>query len=126
MAGRGDDRPSARCGQGIERPPTVRLGVGCKPLSDPSIAFSVSIRFRILDHNQGGRSDTHLDIDRKARLRNAGRAQILGDLDCAYAGVDGAAARFKSYRDGYPQQASSARDGLLSESCRPTESCCRT
>ena len=92
MAGRGDDRPSARCGQGIERPPTVRLGVGCKPLYDPSIAFSVSIRFRILDHNQGGRRDTHLDIDRKARLRNAGRTQIRGDVDCAYAGVDGAAA----------------------------------
>jgi cobalt-zinc-cadmium efflux system outer membrane protein len=92
--------------------PTVRLGVACKPLYDPSIAFSVSLPFRILGHNQGGRRDTHLDIDRKARLRNAGRAQVLGDVDCAYAGVDRTAALFKPYRDGYPQPASSARDTI--------------
>jgi hypothetical protein len=92
--------------------PTVRLGVGCKPWYAPSITFSVSIPFRTLDHNQGGRRDTHLDIDRKARLRNAGRVLILGDVDCAYAGMDRAAALFKPYRDGYPRQASGARETI--------------
>ena len=111
MAGRAMTDLRLAAAKGLSDP-TVRLGVACKPLYDPSIAFSVSFPFRILDHNQGGRRDTQLDIDRKARLRKAGRAHILGDVDCAYAGVDRAAARFRPYRDEYPQQASRARDTI--------------
>ena len=111
MAGRAMTDLRLAAAKGLSDP-TVRLGVGCKPLCNRSIAFSVSFPFRILDHNQGGRRDTQLDIDRKARLRKAGRAHILGDVDCAYAGVDRAAARFRPYRDEYPQQASRARDTI--------------
>jgi outer membrane protein, heavy metal efflux system len=92
--------------------PTLGFDVGRNPPIDQYIGFSVSIPLRIFDRNQGEKQRTQLDIDRNDRLANATRAQVLSDVDSAYATVNSTVALLKPYRDQYLEEASSVRDTI--------------
>jgi outer membrane protein, heavy metal efflux system len=92
--------------------PTLGFDVGRNPPIDQYIGFSVSIPLRIFDRNQGEKRRTQLDIDRNDRLANATRAQVLSDVDSAYATVNSTVALLKPYKDQYLEEASSVRDTI--------------
>jgi outer membrane protein, heavy metal efflux system len=92
--------------------PTLGFDVGRNPPIDQYIGFSVSIPLRIFDRNQGEQRRTQLDIDRNDRLANATRAQVLSDVDSAYATVNSTVALLKPYKDQYLEEASSVRDTI--------------
>jgi cobalt-zinc-cadmium efflux system outer membrane protein len=92
--------------------PTLGFDVGRNPPIDQYVGFSVTIPLRIFDRNQGEKRRTQLDIDRNDRLAAATRAQVLSDVDSAYATVNSTVALLKPYKDQYLEEASSVRDTI--------------
>jgi cobalt-zinc-cadmium efflux system outer membrane protein len=82
------------------------------PFAHQTAGASVSIPLRIFDRNQGEKLRTQLDIDRNARLMEATRAQVFGDVDSAYASVNSTVILLRPYKDKYLQQASRVRDTI--------------
>jgi outer membrane protein, heavy metal efflux system len=82
------------------------------PYDHQTLGASVSIPLRIFDRNQGEKKRTELDIDRSARLAEATRAQVLSDVDSAYATVTSTVTLLQPYKDRYLEQASRVRDTI--------------
>ena len=82
------------------------------PFAHETLGASVSIPLRIFDRNQGEKLRTQLDIDRSAKLAEATRAKVFGDVDSAYATVTSTVTLLQPYKNRYLQQASRVRDTI--------------
>jgi outer membrane protein, heavy metal efflux system len=82
------------------------------PYDHQTLGASISIPLRIFDRNQGEKKRTELDIDRSAKLAEATRAQVLSDVDSAYATVTSTLTLLQPYKNRYLEQASRVRDTI--------------
>lgn len=80
------------------------------PNAHQTLGASVSIPLRIFDRNQGEQLRTQLDITRNERLRDVAEAQVLSDVDSAYASLSSNLALLQPYKQKYLQQAARVRD----------------
>jgi len=80
------------------------------PYDHQTLGAGVSIPLRIFDRNQGEKLRTQLDIARNERLRDAAEAQVLSDVDSAYASLSSHLAMLQPYKQKYLQQAARVRD----------------
>jgi cobalt-zinc-cadmium efflux system outer membrane protein len=76
------------------------------------VGLNVSIPLRIFDRNQGEKLRTQQEIVRSEHLRNAAVAQVLNDVDSAYATVMGAVNLLKPYKAKYLDQAARVRETI--------------
>ncbi len=90
--------------------PTFGFDVGRNPPIDQYIGFNVSIPLRIFDRNQGEKLRTQLDIDRNHELLQADQAQVLSDVDSAYATLTSNLTLLRPYKEKYLQQAARVRE----------------
>jgi len=93
--------------------PTIGFDVGRNPPIDQYIGFSVSIPLRIFDRNQGEKLRTQLDIERNQRLLDAAHAQVVSDVDSAYATLNSNMILLQPYKAKYLQQAVRVRDTVF-------------
>jgi outer membrane protein, heavy metal efflux system len=82
------------------------------PFGINTVGASIGIPLRIFDRNQGEKLRTQLDIDRSAKLAEASRAQVFGDVDSAYATVTSTVTLLQPYKDRYLEMASRVRDTI--------------
>jgi cobalt-zinc-cadmium efflux system outer membrane protein len=82
------------------------------PFGINTVGAGVSIPLRIFDRNQGEELRTQLDIDRNGKLMEATRAQVLSDVDSAYATLTSTVTLLQPYKDKYLQQASRVRETI--------------
>ncbi len=82
------------------------------PYDHQTLGASISIPLRIFDRNQGEKLRTHLDIDRNAKLAEATKAQVLSDVDSAYATVTSTVTLLHPYKDRYLELALRVRDTI--------------
>jgi cobalt-zinc-cadmium efflux system outer membrane protein len=82
------------------------------PYAHQTLGASISIPLRIFDRNQGEKLRTQLDIDRNQKLVDATRAQVLSDVDSAYATVTSTVTLLQPYKDRYLEQALRVRDTI--------------
>jgi cobalt-zinc-cadmium efflux system outer membrane protein len=82
------------------------------PYDHQTLGAGVSIPLRIFDRNQGEKLRTQLDIARNLRLRDAAEAQVLSDVDSAYASLSSHLAMLQPYKQKYLQQAARVRDSV--------------
>jgi cobalt-zinc-cadmium efflux system outer membrane protein len=80
------------------------------PYDHQTLGAGLSIPLRIFDRNQGEKLRTQLDIARNERLRDAAEAQVLSDVDSAYASLSSHLAMLQPYKQKYLQQAARVRD----------------
>ena len=97
--------------------PTLGFDLGHQQTRDNStppmstwIGANVAVPLRIFDKNQGEKARTELDVTRNQRLFDAARAQVLSDVDSAYATVMSTVALLRPYKDSYLAEAASVRD----------------
>jgi cobalt-zinc-cadmium efflux system outer membrane protein len=76
------------------------------------VGVSLSVPLRIFDRNQGEKRRTELDISRNQRLADATRAQVVSDVDSAYATVVSTATLLQPYRSTYLATATRVRDTM--------------
>jgi cobalt-zinc-cadmium efflux system outer membrane protein len=76
------------------------------------VGINVSIPLRIFDRNQGEKLRTDRDIVRTEQLRNGALAQVLSDVDSAYATVITTVNLLKPYKAKYLDQATRVRDTI--------------
>jgi cobalt-zinc-cadmium efflux system outer membrane protein len=90
--------------------------VGFDLARDPPIPafFGVSVSFplRIFDRNQGEKEKRRLDIGRSQQLVDVARAQILSDVDSAYATLESNLVLLRPYSSRYLQQAAHVRETI--------------
>lgn len=82
------------------------------PFGINTLGLSVSIPLRIFDRNQGEKLRTQIDVDRTQRLFEASQAQVLSDVDSAYATVRSNLILLQPYKAKYLQQAVRVRDTI--------------
>ncbi len=82
------------------------------PFAHQTVGASVSIPLHIFDRNQGEKLRTQLDIERTTKLAEAAKAQVLSDVDSAYATVTSTVTLLQPYKDRYLEMASRARDTI--------------
>jgi cobalt-zinc-cadmium efflux system outer membrane protein len=82
------------------------------PYDNNALGGSVSIPLRIFDRNQGEKARTRLSITHAQRMREAAVAQVLGDVDSAYATLSSNVTLLKRYQTDYLEQASTVRDTI--------------
>jgi cobalt-zinc-cadmium efflux system outer membrane protein len=82
------------------------------PFGINTVGVSVSIPLRIFDRNQGEKLRTQIDIDRNQKLLDASQAQVLSDVDSAYATVNSDLILLQPYKTKYLQQAVRVRDTI--------------
>jgi outer membrane protein, heavy metal efflux system len=70
----------------------------------------VGVPIRIFDRNQGEKARTQLDITRSERLEAVTRAQVVSDVDSAYATLASTIALLRGYKDRYLAQSTQVRD----------------
>lgn len=75
-----------------------------------TIGGSVNIPLRIFDRNQGEKLRTQEDIGRNERLRDAAHAQVLSDVDSAYATLQSNLTLLRPYKETYLKEAVDVRD----------------
>ena len=75
-----------------------------------SVGVGVSIPLRIFDRNQGEKQKTKIDITRNERLSDATRAQVISDVDSAYATLLSTVALLQPYKATYLAQSTRVRD----------------
>jgi outer membrane protein, heavy metal efflux system len=92
--------------------PTFGMDFARNPPIPVYVGFSVSIPLRIFDRNQGEKARTQLDIGRNERLRSAAEAQVLSDIDSAYAAMSSNVTLLRSYKSRYLQQAIRVRETI--------------
>jgi cobalt-zinc-cadmium efflux system outer membrane protein len=80
------------------------------PYDFNTIGFSVDIPLRIFDRNQGEKERTAIDIQKNQRQEDAAAAQVLSDVDSAYATLQSNLNLLRPYRDKYMPQALSVRE----------------
>ena len=92
--------------------PTIGFDIGRNPPIDTYVGMSVSFPLRIFDRNQGEKQRTQLDVGRNEQFVQAARAQVFGDVDSAYAAVNGSVILLQPYKARYLKQATSVRDTI--------------
>ena len=80
------------------------------PFAVNTIGVSVGFPLRIFDRNQGEKERTELDVTRSQHLRDAAEAQVLSDVDSAYATVSSTLTLLRPYKQTYLEQAVRVRD----------------
>ena len=90
--------------------PTFGFDIGRNPPLPSYIGFSVSFDLRIFDTNQGEKLRTKLDIDRADKARMAAEAQVLSDVDTAYATIASTIDLLRPYKDEYLAESAEVRD----------------
>ncbi|HUI43234.1 MAG TPA: TolC family protein [Terriglobia bacterium] len=80
------------------------------PFDKQTVGASVNIPLRIFDRNQGEKARTLLDIHLNERERDAAEAQVLSDVDTAYATLESNARLLRPYKEKYLDQAVRVRD----------------
>jgi cobalt-zinc-cadmium efflux system outer membrane protein len=80
------------------------------PYDKHTIGASINIPLRIFDRNQGEKARTLLDIGLNERQRDAAEAQVLSDVDTAYANVESNIILLRPYKEKYLAQAVRVRD----------------
>jgi cobalt-zinc-cadmium efflux system outer membrane protein len=88
--------------------PTFGVDFGRNP--PEYIGFSVSIPLRFFDKNQSEKSRTQLDILLNEYLRDAAEAQVLSDVDSAFATMSSNLKLLQAYKTKYLTMALSVRD----------------
>ena len=73
---------------------------------------SVGMPLRLFDRNQGEKLRTQLDVTRNERLVDAARAQVLADVDTAYATLQSTVLLLQPYRERYLDRATRVRDTI--------------
>jgi cobalt-zinc-cadmium efflux system outer membrane protein len=92
--------------------PTFAVDFARNPPIPVYFGFSVSIPLRIFDRNQGEKARTQIDIGRSERLKDAAHAQVISDVDSAWATLAGAVNLLRPYRDKYLKLAEDSRDRI--------------
>jgi cobalt-zinc-cadmium efflux system outer membrane protein len=92
--------------------PTFGLNVAHNPPIQAYFGVSVDIPLRIFDRNQGEKLRTSLDIQRNERLREADYAQVLSDVNSAYAMLGSTLNLLRPYKSVYLEQAARVRDTI--------------
>ncbi len=82
------------------------------PFGVNTLGVSVGIPLRIFDRNQGEKLRTQIDVERTQRLFDASQAQVLSDVDSAYATVRSNLILLQPYKTKYLQQAVRVRDTI--------------
>lgn len=77
-----------------------------------SAGFQISVPLRIFDRNQGEKQRTQFEEQSATLAEIAARAQVLNDVDQAWAGYDTALAMAKRYNGHYVAEAQRVRDNL--------------
>ncbi len=90
--------------------PTWGFDIGRNPPLPSYIGFSVDIPLRIFDKNQGEKLRTKLDIDKTDKARKAAEAQVLSDVDTAYATLSSTIQLLRPYKQEYLPEATEVRD----------------
>jgi cobalt-zinc-cadmium efflux system outer membrane protein len=90
--------------------PILGFDVGRNPPIDQYIGVSVNIPLRIFDRNQGEKLRSQVNIARNQRLRDAVEAQVISDVDSAYATLNSTLTLLRPYKAKYLQQALKVRD----------------
>ncbi len=90
--------------------PTFGFDIGRNPPLPSYIGFNVSFDLRIFDKNQGEKLRTRLDIDRADKSRMAAEAQVLSDVDTAYATIASTLDLLRPYKEEYLPQSAEVRD----------------
>jgi len=90
--------------------PTIGFDLGRDPPITAFFGVSVSIPLRIFDRNQGEKARTKLDIGRNGQLVDGVRAQVLSDVDSAYAALEGDLVLLRPYKARYLEQAVRVRE----------------
>ena len=80
------------------------------PFDHQTLGASLSIPLRFFDRNQGEKLRTQLEITRNERLRDAAEAQVLSDVDSAYATLASTLLLLRRYKATYLQQSVRVRD----------------
>ena len=93
--------------------PTFSFDVGRNPPIDAYVGVGVNFPLRFFDRNQGEKLRTKLDITRNERLRDAAEAQVLSDVDSAYATLNSNLILLRPYKDKYLAQAVRVRDTIF-------------
>jgi cobalt-zinc-cadmium efflux system outer membrane protein len=76
------------------------------------VGVGLSIPLRIFDRNQGEKQRTALEIVRNGRIEDGARAQVLSDVDQAYASVTSLSSLLQAYRASYLDRATRVRDTI--------------
>ena len=76
------------------------------------VGVSVSIPLRIFDRNQGNKLHAKIDITRNQQIADAARAQVLADVDSAFATLMSTVALLQPYAANYLAQATRVRDTM--------------
>jgi len=92
--------------------PTFGVDFARNPPIPVYVGFSVNIPLRIFDRNQGEKTRTQLDIQRNERLREAAEAQVFGDVDSAWATLNGTLNLLRPYKSKYLEQAAQVRETI--------------
>jgi cobalt-zinc-cadmium efflux system outer membrane protein len=82
------------------------------PFDYNTVGGSVSFPLRISDRNQGEKLRTQLDIGRNAQLRDATTAQVLSDVNSAYATLISNVNLLRPYKEKYLAQSLQVRDTI--------------
>ena len=90
--------------------PTFGFDVGRNPPLQHYVGVNVSVPLRVFDRNQGEKLRTEIDVEKEQRMLDATQAQILNDVDSAYATLVGALTVLRPYKTQYLPQAAKVRD----------------
>ncbi len=90
--------------------PTFGIDVGRNPPLPSYLGFSLSFPLRIFDKNQGEKLRTQLEIGRADKARMAAEAQVLSDVDSAYATLASTIELLRPYKEEYLPQATEVRE----------------
>jgi outer membrane protein, heavy metal efflux system len=80
------------------------------PFDQQTLGASVSIPLRFFDRNQGEKLRTQSEVTRSQRLRDAAEAQVVSDVDSAYATLASTLLLLRPYKAAYLQQSVRGRD----------------
>ena len=93
--------------------PVIGWNLGSEAPDIPTfMGVSVTIPLRIFDRNQGEKERTRLDIVHNKRLVDGTKAQIVSDVDSAYAVMQGNLTLLHPYKSRYLQQAVRVRETI--------------
>jgi cobalt-zinc-cadmium efflux system outer membrane protein len=92
--------------------PTFSADFARNPPIPVYFGLSVNIPLRIFDRNQGEKLRTQQDITRNERLRDAATAQVLSDVDSAYATIESNLTLLKPYKENYLKEAVDVRETI--------------
>ena len=93
--------------------PTIGFDLGREAPDIPTfMGVSVNIPLRIFDRNQGEKERTRLDIGRNERLVDATKAQIVSDVDSAYATMKSNLVLLRPYKARHLQLAVRVRETI--------------